>query len=268
MKSLNVIKAIALNTFRETVRDRVLYAILIFACLATIAGSVFGSLSADQDMRVLEDLGLCAISVFGGVIALFIGTTLVFKEIDKRTIYLIVTKPIWRWEFITGKFLGLSLCIFVTNFAMGLFFLAVIYWQSGSFLAAAPMFCALALIYLELVLLVAMATFFSTFCTPLMSMIFTFGLWLVGHLSFSFEMLKKMALEKENPNQAAAILADFLHYSMPDLAKLTQIRSEFMDASLSPGAANSLAWITIYIVAYVVLLLSLSSAIAERKEFN
>lgn len=138
MKSLNTINAIALNTFRETVRDRVLYAIVIFALIATLAGVIFGQLSVDQDVRVLEDLGLGVISMFGGIIAVFIGTTLVFKEIDRRTIYLIVTKPINRWEFVTGKFLGLALCLLVTNFAMGVFFLSVICFQTGTLSVAGP----------------------------------------------------------------------------------------------------------------------------------
>ncbi|MBX9720129.1 MAG: ABC transporter permease, partial [Candidatus Obscuribacterales bacterium] len=180
MRSLRAATAIALNTFRETVRDRILYAIVIFAFIATLAGIVFGTLSADQDARVLEDLGLFVITMFGGIIAVFVGTNLVFKEIDRRTIYLIVTKPINRWEFVSGKFLGLALCLFVTNFAMGLFFNGVVWWQTGSLDQALPMLAAEALIYVELALVVAMATFFSTFCTPLMSMLFTLGLWTVG----------------------------------------------------------------------------------------
>lgn len=264
MRSMHVIRAIALNTFRETVRDRVLYAIVIFALLSTIAGTVFGALSASQDLRILVDLGLATIGLFGGVIALFIGTTLVYKEIDRRTIYLIVTKPIKRWEFVSGKFLGLALCILATNFGMGLFFQLVLFWQTGNLNMAVPLLASLSLIYLELVFVVALATFFSTFCTPLMSMIFSFGIWLVGHLSFSFEMLKVIALKASSP--FAAAVADGLLYVMPDLARLTEIRSSLMDGLVVPSTL--LVRITIYIVAYVVLLLACSSMIAERKEFN
>ncbi len=266
MKSLNIVKAIALNTFRETVRDRVLYAIVIFALLATLAGMVFGSLSADQDIRVLEDLGLGTITIFGGVIAIFVGTTLVFKEIDKKTIYLIVTKPIERWQFVTGKFLGLSLCLFVTNFGMGLFFLLVVAFQTGNFEAAYPLFASLAFVYLEILLVIALATFFSTFCTPLMSLIFTSGLWLVGHLSFSFEMLRKMAEDPQHSSPGVALLANFLQYLMPDLARLTSIRSNFMDGRVL--IPDILLATIVYIAAYVVLLLALSTVIAERREFN
>jgi len=266
MRSINVIKAIALNTFRETVRDRVLYAIVIFALLATLAGVIFGQLSADQDLRILEDLGLSVITLFGGVIAVFIGTTLVFKEIDRRTIFLIVTKPIARWEFVTGKFFGLALCVLVTNFAMGLFFLGVIWFQTANFNSALPLFYALSLVYVELVLVIAMATFFSTFCTPLMSMIFTTGLWTVGHLSFSFDMLKELARDPKHLSKSTEILAIVLQNTMPDLAKLTVIRSNFMDNVFVPNSA--ILYLILYIAAYVVFLLTLSSMIAERREFS
>ena len=266
MRSLNTVIAIALNTFRETVRDRVLYAIVIFALLATLAGIIFGQLSADQDVRVLEDLGLGVISVFGGIIAVFIGTTLVFKEIDRRTIFLIVTKPINRWEFVTGKFLGLALSLLVTNFAMGLFFLGVILWQTGNLNAVFPLFCSISLIYLELLLVIALATFFSTFATPLMSMIFTTGLWTVGHLSFSFEMLKALARDPRHLSKSTEILATALQYVMPDLSKLTVIRSNYMDNIYV--SAELLIYLTAYIFAYVVVLLALSTAIAERREFS
>lgn len=266
LKSINIVKAVALNTFRETVRDRILYAIVIFALLATLAGMIFGAISADQDIRILEDLGLFAITIFGGIIAVFVGTTLVFKEIDRKTIFLIVTKPIRRWQFVTGKFLGLCLSLFVTNFAMGAFFVLVVAFQMSNFNAALPMLASLVLVYLELVMVIALATFFSTFCTPLMSMIFTCGLWLAGHLSFSYELLKKLAEDPQHPSPATAAIATGLQYSMPDLARLTELRSNFMDGELAMN--STVIYISLYIAAYVVVLLSLSTIIAERREFN
>src|ERR1700676_5019737 len=104
MTVFNAVWAIAINTFRETIRDRVLYACVVFAIFLTLAGILLGSLSVSQNLRVLEDIGLFTISTIGGVIAIFAGTNLVYKELDKRTIYLIFTKPIGRWQFILGKF--------------------------------------------------------------------------------------------------------------------------------------------------------------------
>lgn len=261
MKSPAAVSAIALNTFRETVRDRVLYAIVFFALLATLAGLVFGTLSVEQDVRILEDLGLFTITAFGGLISIFIGTNLVFKEIDRRTIFLIFTKPIRRWEFITGKFLGLALCIFVVILGMGAFLTGVALLQnSGDFSLIPRMLSALALIYVELVLVIALATFFSTFCTPLMSMLFTIGLWLCGHLSTSLKTLGSMA------SPAVKAIMDTVAAALPDLATLTQIRGEALDGR--HFSVDIVTSITAYVILYTILLLSFATVIADRREFQ
>lgn len=260
-RSLNAVKAVALNTFRETVRDRVLYAIVVFALLATLAGLVFGSLSVDQDIRVLIDLGLFTITIFGGIISIFVGTNLVFKEIDRRTIFLIVTKPINRWEFITGKFFGLALCVLVTNFAMGLFLIGIAAFQTGTLLIAPPILLALCLIYLELVLVIAIAILFSTFATPLMSMVFSLSLWICGHLTNSLLLLGKMSTDR-----MVQMMSEAIYYCMPDLASLTVMRGDLMDGR--EPQAGLLSMIVAYVLAYCIFLLTLSTIIAEKKEFN
>ena len=261
LRSISAVKAIALNTFKETVRDRILYAIVVFALVATLAGLVFGSLSVDQDIRVLEDLGLFTITVFGGIISVFVGTNLVFKEIDRRTIFLIVTKPIEKWEFIAGKYLGLALCIMVTNFAMGLFLIGLTSLQMGSLAHALPLFLSLVFIYAEMLLVIALATFFSTFATPLMSMVFTMSLWICGHLSNSLLSLGKLSTQA-----SVQLMTQIIFYCIPDLATLTLWRSELVDGRQFP--APLIASIVVYIIAYCILLVGAASLIAERKEFN
>lgn len=260
-RSLGTLKAIALNTFRETVRDRVLYAIVVFALVATLAGLVFGSLSVDQDVRVLEDLGLFTITIFGGIISVFIGTNLVFKEIDRKTIFLIVTKPINRWEFVAGKFLGLALCVLVTNFSMGLFLIGITSLQMGSMAHAMPILLALLFIYAEMLLVIGLATFFSTFATPLMSMVFTISLWVCGHLSNSLLSLGKLSTQT-----SVQVITQIIYYTIPDLASLTLLRSQLVDGGAV--ATSLLGSIVLYIIAYCVLLIAGASLIAERKEFN
>ncbi|MBY0356719.1 MAG: ABC transporter permease [Candidatus Obscuribacterales bacterium] len=261
MFKLDVINAVALNTFRETVRDRVLYAIFFFALLASIAGAIFGSLSVHQEVRILLDLGLLTITIFGAVIAVFVGANLVFKEIDKKTIYLIFSKPIARGEFILGKFLGLALCLLVIIFAMGAFLYFVACVQTGAFGPVYPLAGALSLVYLELVLLVAMATCFSTFATPLASTFFALALWICGHLGLSLLNLGQLS---ESPVVRAATKG--VYYVLPDLASLTMIRSEMIDARfVSPTVILTAV---AYVFVYSILLLSLASIIAERREFQ
>lgn len=255
--------AIAINTFRETVRDRVLYAFVFFALFVTLAGILLGSLSISQNVRVLEDIGMFTISIIGGVIAIFVGTNLVYKELDKRTIYLIFTKPIARWQFIVGKFLGLALCLLAVTLMMGAFLIATAYFNGERNLLA--MFESLGLLYLELLLVNALATFFSTFATPLMSVIFTLGLWICGHLSQSL-----LALGNMSTNPLVKTLFAGIYHLLPDLAKLTQIRFEILAASKAVPHFSSEALILIiaYVFAYVVILLSFATAVTERREFS
>lgn len=272
---MNHIAAIAINTFRETVRDRVLYAFIVFAIILTLAGILLGTLSVGQSTRVLEDIGLFTISIIGGVIAIFVGTNLVYKELDKRTIYLIFTKPIARAEFVVGKFLGLSLCILVMTALMGAFLMGLSLLTAGNqqaeVMRSLPgMLFATGSVYLELLLVIALATFFSTFATPLMSVIFTLCLWIAGHLGRSLLSLSEMS-----QNAAVKPIFHALYYALPDLSKLAEIRFDLI-SPISAGEAartyqfspETLILLTLYVLAYVVMLLSLGTLIVDRREFN
>ncbi len=263
MTELKATLAIALNTFRESVRDRVLYAFFIFACLITMLGIVLGSLSIGQEIRIIEDLGLSVIAIIGGIITVFTGTTLVYKELDKRTIYVIFSKPVTSWQFILGKYLGLAACIILVTAAMGLFLVALIWmvdplhqiqlhlpWLSG----------ALGLVLLELLFVLAIATFFSTFSTPIMSVIFTLSIWFIGHLGSSLLELSNMS-----QSQMAKMILSGIYWILPDLAGLTRIRLEL--TYMQPPSQEILNYLVSYIVAYVVLLLGAAAVVNEKREF-
>lgn len=266
---LSGLSAIALNTFRETVRDRVLYAFVVFAFLFTLAGIILGSLSIGQNDRILQDLGLAVISMIGGIIAIFLGTNLVYKEIDRRTIYLILTKPIARWQFVLGKYLGLSFCLFVVTGLMGLFLIGLLAVYAADAHALASVAEAVGLIYLELLFVIAVATFFSTFATPLMSVLFTLAIWLIGHMSQALLELAK--LSQGSTSGAACIpcctkLGQIMYWVVPDLAKLTQVRYELI--SFRPVDCEILFYLITYILAYIVFLLLLSTLVTEQREFS
>lgn len=261
MNAVNSVMTIALNTLRETVRDRVLYAFLIFAFLLTLAGIILGSLSVGQNLRILVDLGLATISIFGGIIAIFVGTALVYKEIEKRTIYLIVTKPIRRWQFILGKFLGLAICLFIVTLLMGIFLVALAAYMSPEHQVNRDLIYSLPLIYLELLFITAIATFFSTFATPMMSVVFTLGVWLIGHLGQSL-----LTLAQITETESAKMILKIAYWIMPDLAKLTLVRAE-ITSGINPGA-ELITYLVAYIMAYIVFLLALSTLITERREFS
>jgi Cu-processing system permease protein len=267
LRSLDSVTAIGLNTFRESVRDKILYAFMLFACVISFMSVLLGSLSVGQDVKILEDFGLAAISCISGIIAVFAGTNLVYKELEKRTVYLIFTKPITGWQFIVGKYLGLATCVFLVVLAMGLFLSGLVWfvspehplWQLPGILEL--MMPAVMLVYLELLLVIALATFFSTFSSPVMSVLFTLSLWLIGHFGDSLRQLGKIS---QNP--AFAQFSNFVYFLLPDLASLTRARSLIMYGR-NPGA-EVIAFITCYVFAYVVLLLVLASVVTDRREFN
>src|SRR5438270_7286327 len=122
------VSTIAANTFREAVRDRVLYNLVFFAVLMAGGSILVGQISIDIERQVVVNLGLSAVSLFGVVIAIFIGIGLVSKEIEKRTLYTVLARPVRRWEYIVGKFCGLVVTLVVNTFLMSLgVFLALLY---------------------------------------------------------------------------------------------------------------------------------------------
>src|SRR5438105_3018507 len=172
---------IAFNTYREAVRDRVLYNLIAFALLMTAAAVFVGQISIQIERLVVVNLGLTAISLFGIIIAIFIGIGLVSKEIEKRTLYTVLSRPVRRWEFIAGKFLGLAGTLVVNTFFMAVgFFAALLYVTHHFDRADLPLVAALYFIVLEFVIMTAVALLFSSFSSPLLAAVMTFALFVIG----------------------------------------------------------------------------------------
>ena len=172
---------IAFNTFREAVRDRVLYNLVFFALLLVGFTPLFGKISIGLERIVLVNLGLTAISLFGVVIAIFIGTGLVSKEIDKKTLYTVLSRPVRRWEFIIGKYFGLAGTLAVNTFFMAIgFFVALLYVTHSFSKGDNSLFAALYFIGLELLMITAIAMLFSSFSSPLFSAVFSFAMFVIG----------------------------------------------------------------------------------------
>src|ERR1700674_314162 len=172
---------VALNTFREAVRDRVLFNLVFFALLMMLAAVVVGQISIGIEQSVIVSLGLSAISVIGLLISVFLGVALVSKEMDKRTLYALLAKPVRRWEFLLGKFGGLVLTLAVNTVAMATGLLLVMLYVKHSLERSdAVVLVAVYFILLKLALIIALALLFSCFTTPLLAILFTAGLYIVG----------------------------------------------------------------------------------------
>jgi ABC-type transport system involved in multi-copper enzyme maturation permease subunit len=204
---------VALNTFREAVRDRVLYNLLFFALVMMAASIIAGQISIGIEQTVIVTLGLSAISLIGLLIAVFIGVGLVSKEMDKRTLYALLAKPVRRWEFLLGKFGGLVLTLAVNTAAMGLgLFLALMYAKQTLERGDATVFVAVYFIWLKLALVVALALLFSCFTTPLLAILFTAGVYIVG---LYVQELRNMPMQVMSPGMTA--VTKWLSYLLPNL---------------------------------------------------
>ena len=187
MRSMMRIHALAANTFREAIRNKLLYTLLGFGVVMIVSGVVLSTLSYVEIDEILQDIGMSAIRLFGAGIAIFVGIGLIHGEVDRRTIFTILSKPVSRAEFLIGKWAGLTVTVWLQLVLMAVAFVLV------SVLSGAPVTSAhaiaIALIGLELMVLVAIATLFSAFTTPMLASFFTVGLWLIGHFSRDFNRL-------------------------------------------------------------------------------
>jgi ABC-type transport system involved in multi-copper enzyme maturation permease subunit len=175
------IVTVARNTFREAVRDRVLYNLVFFALLMIASAVVVGQISVGIETVVMVSLGLSAISLIGLLIAVFTGVGLVSKEIDKRTLHVVLAKPLRRWEFLLGKFSGLVRTLAVNTAAMaGGLFMAMLFVRHLLVSSDAVVLVAVYLILLKLGLVVALVMMFSCFTSPLLAILFTGGLYIAG----------------------------------------------------------------------------------------
>ena len=254
------ILSIARNAFREAVRDRVLYNLIIFVLLL-IAGSLFlGELSDSQEAKVIVDLGLSAMLLFGVFIAIFVGVGLVYKEIDRRTVYAIFAKPVSRGELLVGKYLGLCLTLLVNVLVMGLgVSLALLLVRNGRALSW-RIWPAVALIFLELTIIIAIALLFSTFSSPILSALMSFFIFIIGH--FSADLL---AFANTLGTKPAQWFFGALFYALPNLSNFSYITpaayGTMPKASLFFGALG-------YAILYDGLVLGIASLIFTRRNFK
>jgi ABC-type transport system involved in multi-copper enzyme maturation permease subunit len=251
---------IATNTFREAVRDRVLYNLIAFALLLTGAAVLVGQISIDIERLVIINLGLTAVSLFGLVIAIFIGIGLVSKEIDKRTLHTVLSRPVARWEFIAGKFFGLSGTLIVNTACMAIgVFAALLYvshhWQSSD----AWVLVALYFIVLQFVIVTALALFFSSFSSPLLSAVFTFCLFIGGSFAEDLRGFARLT------HGAAHWLATGAAYVIPNFSALNVINQV---AHSSAVGTNLIFWNTAYALVYTTAVLSAAVVIFEHRNLK
>lgn len=255
------IRAIALNTFRESIRDRVLYNLILFVLILVSASVFVSDLSLDMESQFIAALGLSAMVVFGALISIFIGVGLVYKEIDKRTIYSLLSKPVHRHEFILGKYAGLCVTLLVNTSVMVLATELALLYVNGRFVPLQiAVLAASFLIYLELMLVVAVALMFSSFTTPMLAALFSFAVYVIGH--FSKDLLVMASISSSTMTR---VVLTILYYVLPNLSNFGFI-SEASHSRIVPGVIAFSA--TVYAFVYISILLSAAVLIFQKRNFK
>jgi ABC-type transport system involved in multi-copper enzyme maturation permease subunit len=268
---MRAIRAVAINVFRESVRDRVPYNLVMFALLLIGASYVLGQLTAGQDVKIIKDLGLAAASVFGLFIAIFIGIGLVSKEVERRSVYALLAKPVTRWQFITGKYLGLvlTLVVNITAMTVGLYLLlAYMGWVAPAAMKAgweAPaadpaLLKAVILITIELMLVTALALFFSTFSSPMLSAALTFGIYIAGRFNADLKNFDQVVTSR-----ATIWLARAAYHILPDFSAF-DVKTEVVHGLAVP--AGYVASTAAYGALYIGALLIAATLIFSRRDFK
>lgn len=254
------ISVIASNTFREAVRDRVLYNLIGFAGLMAGASVLVGQISVEIERLVVINLGLTVVSLFGVIIAIFIGIGLVSKEIDKRTLYTVLSRPVQRWEFILGKFFGLAGTLAVNSACMAFgVFLSLLYVAHRLQRADASILVALYFIVLEFVIVTALALLFSSFSSPVLSALFTFAFFVIG--SFSSDLRGFAAMSKGMPHWVMTVVA----YIVPNFSALNVISSV---AHGEPVSSQLVLLNTAYTLLYAAVVLCGAVLVFERRNLK
>lgn len=249
---------IALNTYRETVRDKVLYNLVFFALVMIASSLVLGNISVYQEVKIIKDLGLAAISVFGMVIAIFIGIGLVSKEMEKRTLYSVLPKPVSRSQFLLGKYFGLCLTLLVNITIMSTGFFLLLFIMGEPF--ESGLLKAVVLIYAKLMVLVAVAIFFSTFASPTLAGLFAGFTYVVGFYSSDLKNTDSIVDSDFLPQLTAA-----LYYLLPNF-KNFDVKAQAVAGAALP--MTQIGWALAYGLAYIGILLVASTWIFNNRNLR
>ncbi|QOJ36277.1 MAG: ABC transporter permease [Nitrospira sp.] len=254
---MGAMAVIALNAFRESLRDKILYNLIVFAGLLIGLSVLLADLSITEHHKIIADMGLAAINLIGVIIAIFIGISLVNKEIERRTVYTIMARPISRTSFILGKYFGLALTLFVNMAIMLVVFLGTLWLYRVPI--GSSFFQATQLIFVEILVVTAIALFFSTFSSSTLSAILTLGLYVIGHLTAD---LKQVAVNSQN--ETAQTLVNALYYLTPNLEMLN------IKGQAAVGIAVTQEYLflaSLYGLLYVGILLSGACLVFRHRDF-
>lgn len=255
---LSTIGVLAVSTFRETVRDRIFYLVAVFGFVMLASTAVVSPLTIGAQGKIMSDVGLAAMTVFGLLVVVFVGSNMVRKEMEKGTILTILSKPVSRRQYIWGKFLGLSMTQISMIAIMGVLFLLMTFLAPGEFsLRYLP---AIYMTFLEMILITAVVVFFSTCVSPVLSAVLTLGVFVIGHLS---ESIRDFGMMQGSVFQSK--MSQVIYYLVPNL-EVFNVRGAVVHGS--PVSAEHMLMATLYGLAYSCLLLMIAGSVFARRELR
>jgi len=250
--------AIAQVTYREAVRNRVLYSLLFFVAALILVSAVMDHMTFGQSGRVVLDLGLAGVHVCGALIAMFLAVSLMSREVSRKTLHVVLAKPVGRASFLLGKYLGLvgTLAVVVGLMGLALMGVTAVFGQAPGL----AFIEAVAMIWVELAVLTAVALLFATFTGPFLSGMFTLGVFVIGHLTPG---LKELGASSGDPVVAA--LTGAVYYAMPNL-EVFNVKAQALYGTPLGGAETALA--LAYGAACTLVLLAAASIVFARRDFR
>jgi len=253
---VRTIRVIAANTLREALRDKILYLFLGFSILLLASSKVFGILTVGDQDKIIKDMGLAGIQFFLMLIAVMMSVLLVSREIDSRTVYYILAKPVRRWQFLLGKYAGLLATVFLNLILMTLILLLFVWLYGGGF--DPRLVLATGMIGVEMAVLVAFAMLFSVVTKPILGSVFTLAIFVVGHVSQDLWLLTRHL-----PGSVGRTMASVLYYAVPNLERFN-FKTEVVHHLPIPAAA--IGWALVYGSVFAGLVLFLACLRFERKD--
>jgi len=259
------IAAVARNTFREAARNKILYSLLFFALGLIISALALGQLSVHEDRRMIRDVGLFGVDVFSVLIAIFVGVNLLYKELALKTVYTILPKPIARWEFVLGKWLGVMATLVAQIVIMGLVLALTLMAEGGTAAVDGALVKALWLLLMNVTIVTSVAMFFSAFSSPFLSGLFALGVFVVGRSIPDVRALgERIGGGAGKLVGATCTLLPNLHLFTPSGAALggqtVSVHGTFVGTSY-------LGWTTGYAIGYSAVVLVCAMLIFRRRDF-
>lgn len=259
MNYLKSIAVIGVNTYREVIRDRILYGIIVFALLLIGLSVVLGGLSFTEQAKISADFGFAGIQIGASILSIFVGATLVSKEIDKQTILTLLARPITRTQFILGKFFGLILVVLTVMAGLAAVLAGLLLFLGLKI--DTLFFIALYGVVLEALILVSVTLLFGVISRPAMTVIFASSVFLIGHWVSSLQGLLSMKSMKDNPFLESGLkFAKFI----PNLERFNWRSAPIYNLDVP---AQDLAYATIYALGWMIVLLALTSFVFRRRDF-